>query len=91
MDNELIALRDRLKHGLHDADDIMQAWIAIDALIMARHEIERLRAVPAVPESAIRAVWWHGVNAGISFEGVDGYEQHAAEVGRLFAEALKRG
>jgi hypothetical protein len=90
MDNELIELRDRLKHGTPDGGDIMQAWIAIDALIMARREIERLQAVPAVPESAIQAVWEHGVRVGLENADIR-WRGHTNEVGRLFAEALKRG
>ena len=34
--SELLALRTRLKQGEYDGKDIMQAWVAIDALIHLR-------------------------------------------------------
>jgi hypothetical protein len=89
-DEELLALRDRLKSGKYDGGDIAQAWLAIDALIVARREIDRLRTAPAVPESAVQDVWEHGRDTGVDY-GREPYYAFSKEVGSIFAEALKEG
>jgi len=65
-----------------------------------REEIRRLREqllearrTPAIPEETIRAVWRHGHQEGFNDPRSSrfAWEQCADEVGRIFAEALKRG
>jgi len=43
-DEQLRALRVRLKSGEYDGVDLMKAWIAIDELIEARGEIDKIES-----------------------------------------------
>jgi hypothetical protein len=56
------------------------------------NEILELRKTPAYPEAAIIAVWEHGLNVGFS-EGDFSclWADNAAEVARIFTEALAKG
>lgn len=60
-------------------------------------EVERLRRTPAIPESAIRAVWIDGYNTGQIHSRRDehsGYDTFAGSsdmIAALFTDMMKRG
>lgn len=46
--DDLESLRVRLKSGEYDGTDVMQAWLAVDALIAAKSALKEIASLPSV-------------------------------------------
>lgn len=64
-----------------------------------KQQLKEARETPAIPESAIRAVWEHGFLTGMRRSQLTSggrlekvfYDTNRELIGTLFTEALKRG